>query len=186
MKILLNFLKKLVKKAMGVIINEASLQAKLNKVSGSKAGRAAKLNSSLLASRLREMMIDEISAAGDLTGPERDRVLSVGITCSSTSASANGEQIVTIRLDFSGDKTMVSLSPNKSVQNLVALFNNGYASNNIDPSRPIRGIWHGKMITIGPRSRSGAHFVQSAVEKFTNMLTSQGAIVHSTISPEYK
>ena len=71
-----------------------------------------------------------------------------------------------MNFDFTGDKTLVSLSPYKSVHNLVALFNNGYPTNNVNPNRPIKGMWHGRELVIRPRSRQGAHFIGRAIQQF--------------------
>ena len=88
--------------------------------------------------------------------------------------------------DFDGDKSLVSISPNKKIDNLVALFNNGYPSgNNVNPKKPPMGMWHGIWLVIQPRTRMGAAFVQKAAKEFQEWAESQGMTVTYEISYEY-
>ena len=172
-----------------------SIEARISEVidtkfaSASAAGPAGPPLSDLMIKKMREAII---SSAG-LTENEIQRILSVPFVNTGIDTqigrNSNGSVSVIYKLyfDFEGDKTMVSLSPNKSVHDLIALFNNGYPTNNVDPKHPIRGMWHGTMIVIKPRSRKGAHFIGKALQNFKYECNAMypNSIVTYKINPNY-
>lgn len=91
-----------------------------------------------------------------------------------------------MNFDFTGDKMLESLSPTKQVQDMVVMFNNGYADNNVDPEHPPQGLWHGFWLIITPGFKVGSHFVSRATEKFVNLLTQNGYKVNYQIDGKYK
>ena len=153
-------------------VNWASITAKLNRVVARKVEAKVSRDLALLESEFISAMDSAVVNSPRLTGPESERVSLVPFTCTGKTfgSTQNFGGIVKTQLklffDFTGDKTMVSLSPNKSVYNLVALFNNGYASNNVSPDAPIRGMWHGHELVIYPKGRMGANFIGRAIQQF--------------------
>ena len=176
-------------------VNWELIEEKINAVVDTKitkapaGGPAGPPLSDLMIKKMREAII---SSAG-LTENERQRILSVPFVNTGIDTqilgSSNGLVSVIYKLyfDFEGDKTMASLSPNKSVHDLIALFNNGYPTNNVDPKHPIRGMWHGTMIVIKPRSRKGAHFIGKALQDFKYECTAMypNSVVTFNVNPNY-
>lgn len=153
-------------------VNWASITSKLNRAVAAKIEEKVTQDLETIAHEFETTMDFEIADSPGLTPAESERVSMVPFQYTGKSGGVtqnfSGRVKGTYKLyfDFLGDKTMVSLSPNKSVHDLIALFNNGYASNNVRPDAPIRGIWHGREIVIKPRSRQGAHFIGRAIEQF--------------------
>lgn len=175
-----------------VIIDWGSISAKVGNKITAKAKRASSLKAKVLAKTFIDIMNQSIENSAWLTGPEKERVLANPLVCTGatvtgvhTNSELGVEYGIELFFDFSGDKKMISISPKKYVHNLVALFNNGYASNNVDPERPPKGMWHGQFLIIRPKSKAGARFVENAVDTFKSLFNNQDVTVNAKISPEY-
>lgn len=172
---------------MDATFNWSSIEKKIG--AGAKGSSALSVEAAALPPRFIQIMSESISdsvSRGALTANEAAAVLSVPFECTKiTTKSTSTGVLVEMGFSFMGEKTLVSISPGKTVGNLVALFNNGYNDNNVDPARPPRGMWHGKKLVIWPNAKTGAHFVGRAVQRFKNELTAQGCTVQATISGEY-
>ncbi len=156
----------------GATYNWNAINAKIKNGISKKIDEKMSKEIPMICSEFESIMDFEIADNPGLTIGESERLSDVKFQRTGSTFIAHdstGNNVTAtyrIGFDFVGDKTLVSLSPGKSVYNLVALFNNGYASNNVRPDAPIRGIWHGVEIVIRPRSRHGAHFISNAVQKF--------------------
>ena len=75
----------------------------------------------------------------------------------------------TVEISFSDDLSRESLDPSKygGVRNIVAIFNNGYPSNEgrVEAISNVTGFWHGEYISALGR-RQGLYFMQDAVNDF--------------------
>lgn len=169
-----------------------SISAKVARAAASKIKCAVKEDIEMMEYMLPTYMEAEILDNPIMTDGEAERALevplkSIGSTITTYYDNSNVGVEFKIYFDFTGDKTLVSLSPNKQVNDLIALFNNGYASNNVDPDRPIRGIWHGRELVIYPRSKRGAHFIGRAIERFKKYVESTypGCKVDVQVNPNY-
>lgn len=167
---------------MGFIINEASIQQKVGAFGRTPAGKAlidriirtrVVLGTNLC--RIEGDVLDEgamYSAAGIL----KDLIISkasglpssiqdvVG-TLSIGDVKEEGDGYYSIELNFGGNLVRQSLQPSRysPVNNIIALFNNGYSAR-----KQVWGEWpgHGR---VGSRvSRPGLHFINDAVSSFNS------------------
>ena len=176
-----------------VTFDWASIGQKIGSKLEKKAKNVAKLDAQQLGDKFVDIMDTTIKNAVGLSYAEIERILETPLMF--TGASINGVHAnqemgvdfsITLFFDFVGDKKMVSLSPKKYVHDLVALFNNGYPTNNIDDEHPIRGVWHGQPLTLYSWSRDGAHFVGKAIREFSIWAESQGIdVIHIQVNPAY-
>lgn len=87
-----------------------------------------------------------------------------------------------IEVSFSGDLHRDSLAPDiyGGIDNIVALFNNGYAAGN-----RVYGIWHGEQIASLP-NRTGIHFIESAVRNYMANYASEYGVIDIEVNPIYQ
>lgn len=83
---------------------------------------------------------------------------------------------------FSDNLHRDSLVPSryKGVDNIVALFNNGYSAGNT-----VYGIWHGEEIA-SLKERTGMHFIDSAVRNYMANYASEYGVIDVNVNPIYK
>lgn len=155
-------------------VNWSSIEAKIASAANNMYKNATPAAAERIASEMVFAMNDAINSSSELTSNEAARVslvpfVHVGTDVNVLKGTGGGVyHEYKLYFNFEGDKTMISLSPNKTVHDLIALFNNGYPTNNVDPEHPIRGMWHGNQIIIRPRSRKGAHFIGRALQTVKN------------------
>ena len=173
-------------------VNWDSISAKVASAAAKKIKKAIREDVEMMEYMLPVYMEAAILDNHTMTNGEAERALevplrSVGSTITSYYDKSNIGVEFKIYFDFDGDKTLVSLSPNKEVHDLIALFNNGYPSNNVNPDRPIRGTWHGKDLVIYPRSKRGAHFIGRAIEQFKEYVNKAypGSDIDVQVNPNY-
>lgn len=83
---------------------------------------------------------------------------------------------------FTNNMHRDSLVPGKygGVDNIVALFNNGYSAGN-----SVYGIWHGEQIA-SLTERTGIHFIESAVRNYMANYASEYGVIDIAVDPAYK
>lgn len=177
-------------------INWASIERKIQDAATPKIRKelSMKLPSEfqLLAEEFKKIMYETIMYSPEMTPRESAVVADTGFDltrCYLVSVSFNKDRClatVEMNFDFTGDKTLESISPNKHVEDMTVLFNNGYQDNNVDPDRPPFGKWHGFTLVIQPGFKLGAHFVSQATTKFVDRLRSGGLDVRYFINGKYK
>ena len=175
-----------------VVINEAAIQAKV-RAWGKTAEGQAKIN------RVINNYIQTGTSSVTITGniiteaqmaEAAEKMKSILIQCSSglpssvqahvanTSIGAitqTGPSSYSVELSFEGDMFRESLQPSiyGGVDNIVALFNNGYFARN-----EVYGDWHGYRV-FSKKERAGTHFVTHAVAVFNSTC---GGQYHATAS----
>lgn len=129
---------------------------------------------SVAAAKFIEVLQNEITSSGiaiaDVISLEHSTPYKVG---------TNKYQIA---VWFSNDLHRNSLVPDKydGVDNIVALFNNGYSAGNT-----VYGIWHGEKIA-SLNERVGIHFIDSAVRNYMGNYASEYGVIDIQIDPVYK
>ena len=110
-------------------------------------------------------MIRSAAAQEDLPASVMEHIESFDYTLPYITANGSFQ----IQIYMTDDPKRESLNPNKygGVDNIVAIFNNGYTANN-----RIRGEWHGKR-TLSLDKRQGSFFMQKAVDSFNAKYGSQ-------------
>lgn len=179
--------------ASDITVDWSAIEAKDGKAMEKKAGKAKKLAASkTIANKFIEIMVEEIGKSSKtITENEIKRILEnkFKLTSSTPIVGGSGKKTINVgfnlEFEFTGDKTLVSLAPGKHVENVVALFNNGYPTNNIDPKHPIKGYWKGRYLVLGPYSQQGAHFIGRALERFEKWAKSNGWTVTYTVDGIY-
>lgn len=173
-------------------VNWDSISAKVASAASKKIKNAVKHDIEMMEYMLPTYMEAEILDNTIMTNGEAERALEVPLvsTGSTITSYYDKSKVGTefkIYFDFEGNKTLESLSPNKQVYDLIALFNNGYPTNNVNPDRPIRGTWHGKELVIYPKSKRGAHFIGRAIERFLQYVhtMSPDYVIDVTVNPNY-
>lgn len=156
-------------------INYSQLDKKINKLTKNTINKNAKKITAKVISSISKDLIqcinDAIQSSADLTTAEKDKLLSVPLKLTNKIKTQvnnkNGSEIfISLGFEFVGDRTMPSIEPGKHVYNLVALFNNGYPTNNITPGRPLIGYINGRKYIISAGSKRGAHFIGRGVQMF--------------------
>lgn len=174
-------------------INWNSVEGKVGKPLENKVRTAAVgLIPKVIGEKFVHIMDSVIANCAGISVNEANRIRQVplvhtgsSVTGVHTNAELGVDYGIDLYFDFSGDMYLHSLSPRKYVHNLVALFNNGYPTNNIQPNKPIIGTWHGQTLILGPWQREGAHFVGKAIREFEVWAESQKIIVSSKVNPIY-
>lgn len=174
-----------------VEINWYSVMRKVKDAATPKVRRVINTDLQVLAEKFKTIMHTTIMHSPEMTSRESAVVASTGFEATNIhliSVSFNDSQcIIDAQMDFNftGDKTLVSLSPGKQVNDMVVMFNNGYSDNNVDPERPPKGFWHGFWLVLQPDYKLGAHFVSKATDEFAQFLRSQGYDVRYLIDGKY-
>ena len=176
-----------------ITVNWDSIEAKAGKSTEKKVKSKVKMTAKQIAKEFVKIMNEEIQASlGTITQPEIDRIMENALTWTGSSQvgvhykQEHGVDFgFDLYFDFAGDTKLISLSPRKYVRDAVALFNNGYASNNIDPEHKIKGYWKGHYLELGPYSQAGAHFIGRAIERFKEWAASNGWVVTYSVNPIY-
>lgn len=165
-----------------VNINWDSINKKIDYDGYKKTSEKSTTLGYYLAGRFIATMKAAIDEAHGLTGNEKAVIQNHPIElvdCKTYADFRSKTPMIEIYLDFDfqgGSRSLVSISPNKQIYDAIALFNNGYpGGNNVNPKKPPRGIWHGKPLTIRPRARDGAHFIEHAITDFSYGLLNYGA-----------
>lgn len=180
-----------------VTINEASIQAKVAAWSRSSAGQAkiGRVISDYIATGRSACVItgDVVTKAQMMEAANKMKSIlqqfATGLPASVQAHVAgvsigplveNGPGSYSISLDFSGDMARPSLQPSVygGVDNIVALFNNGYRAGG-----KVYGMWHGHP-TGSLQERVGTHFVTQAVAAFNSTCGGQYHAV-ATASGQY-
>ena len=101
--------------------------------------------------------------------------------CGASISTGRGEIIATIPFEF-GNKHRDSLYPAgySGVDNIVALFNNGYSARNT-----VYGLWHGSKIK-SLQSRDGLRFIQAAKQSFEGAQIGNARVLSIEIDGEYE
>ena len=86
----------------------------------------------------------------------------------------------TINIWFNDELNRASLNPNDELDNIVALLNKGYSRTRVT----LRGVWHGNIIH-SKRERAGAHFIESAITRFTSQYGAKYGVVSIDVDDEY-
>ena len=163
----------------------------------------AKINSSALRSKLSTFLESDngkkrVSGSADVSGDiaavesafiqtmlgcasGASGVASGFHSCGASISNIGGEMIATIPFEF-GNKHRDSLYPAgySGVDNIVALFNNGYQASNT-----VYGSWHGKKIK-SLQARDGLHFVQAAQRSFEGAQIGDAHVISIEIDGAYK
>ena len=172
---------------MKIEINKASIQAKVRQFGNTPAGKAKAEN--VLQTKI-ETGVSLCTIIGDVT-TEADMVAAgqhmkalllshasgmpaslLGLVSAiDVGAPVNcGDGKYTITLNFSGNLVRQSLAPSvyDPVDNILALFNNGYNARNF-----VFGEWPGHGYTGSKLARLGNHFVNRACATFNSVYGSQ-------------
>lgn len=106
----------------------------------------------------------------------------IDISMSHGDAYKFSKNVYQIAVDFSGNLDRPSLYPGgySGVDNIIALFNNGYSAGN-----RVYGIWHGKQIA-SRQEREGLGFVSSAVNSFMSGYAKNYGVIGIAVDPAYK
>lgn len=174
-----------------VDINWYSVMRKVKDAATPKIQNVIRADLEVLSEEFKNIMHKTIMYSPEMTPRESAVVADTGFDATDVhliSISFDGDKcLVTAQMnfDFTGDKTLVSLSPRKQVNDMVVMFNNGYPTNNVNPANPPQGYWHGFWLVIQPRAQAGAHFVTKATNEFVQLLRSRGYDVNYSIDGKY-
>lgn len=129
---------------------------------------------SMAAAKFIEVLQNEIN--GSNIG------ISGAISLEHSSPYKVGKNKYQVEIWFSNNLHRDSLLPSKysGVDNIVALFNNGYSAGNT-----VYGIWHGKEIA-SLKERTGIHFIDSAVRNYMGNYASEYGIIDIKVDPIYQ
>lgn len=90
---------------------------------------------------------------------------------------------------FRGDKHRESLVPDSydGVNNIIALLNKGYPTDGRSRIHAVKGVWvgHGDEERYSLTHRSGAHFIEQAVDNFMGNYGTDYGVLDIEVSSEY-
>ena len=161
-------------------INSGVLRSKLNAFLNSAEGRKRVASSADVSADIAAVesafVQTMLGCASGASG-----VASDFHSCGASISNGGGEIIATIPFEF-GNKHRDSLYPAgySGVDNIVALFNNGYQACNT-----VYGLWHGKRVK-SLQARDGLHFVQAAQRSFDGAQIGSARVLSIEIDGAYK
>lgn len=144
-------------------------------IASTSSGRMVTVSGmSMAAAKFIEVLKSEIDGS--------DIAISNAISLEHGSPVKVGTNKYQIDVWFSNNLHRESLAPNKydGVENIVALFNNGYSAGNT-----VYGVWHGEQIA-SLTERTGIHFIESAVRNYMANYASEYGVIDIDIDGAYE